>query len=135
MYLFHLACAKYGVILIGKKKEVEQKDAHIKEAYLAEGKEEYTAPIPPVLSTTPIPNSLIAPIPIPTPRLIEQSSPVEEELLAIDGVDEKIKSQLEKLGINNIDDLAKASAEKLARKLKVDLATVKRWISTAKNLH
>jgi predicted flap endonuclease-1-like 5' DNA nuclease len=122
------------VILIVKKKEVEQIDTHAKEAYLAEGKEEYTTPTPTVLSTTPIPSQPIAPIPIPTPNLIEHPSPVKEELLTIDGINEKIASQLEKLGINNIDDLAKASAENIAKDLKVDLSTVQKWISKAKKL-
>jgi predicted flap endonuclease-1-like 5' DNA nuclease len=123
---------KKGVILIVKKREVEPSNPHIREAYLAEGKEEFTTPTPTVLSPTPIPNQPIAPIPIPNPSFIEYPSLVREELLAIDGINEKIASQLEKLCINNIDDLAKASAENIAKDLKVDLSTVRQWISEAK---
>ena len=122
------------MILIVKKKKVEPSNPHIREAYLAEGKEEYTMPSPTVLSPTPIPNQPIAPIPVPNPGLIEHRFLVKEELLTIDGINDAIVSQLEKLGINNIDDLAKASAENMAKGLKVDLSTVQKWISTAKKL-
>lgn len=121
------------MILIVKKKEVEPSNPHIREAYLAEGKEEYTTPTPTVLSPTPIPNQPIAPIPVPNPSLVEQHF-LQEELLKIGGINEKIASQLEKIGINNIDDLAKASAENIAKDLKVDLSTVQKWISKAKKL-
>jgi predicted flap endonuclease-1-like 5' DNA nuclease len=121
------------VIQIVKKKEVEQRDPHVREAYIAEGHERYT-PTPTPISTTPIPNQPIAPIPIATPRSIEQLSIPRNELITINGINEKTALQLEKLGINNIDDLAKASAEKLAKNLKVDLHAVQKWISTAKKL-
>ncbi|MDX1813356.1 MAG: helix-hairpin-helix domain-containing protein [Candidatus Bathyarchaeia archaeon] len=119
---------------MGKKKEVEPSNPHIREAYLAEGKEKYSTPTPTVLSPTPIPNQPIAPIPVPNPSLIEHPSLVKEELLTIDGINEKTASKLEELGINDIDDLAKASAENIAKDLKVDLPTVQEWISKAKKL-
>jgi predicted flap endonuclease-1-like 5' DNA nuclease len=100
------------VIRIVKKKEAEQRDPHVREAYIAENRERYTTPTPTPISTTPIPNPLIAPIPIPTPSPIEHPPSPQKELLIIKGINEKTASQLEKLGINNIDDLAKSSAKK-----------------------
>jgi predicted flap endonuclease-1-like 5' DNA nuclease len=122
------------VIHIVKKKEAEPSDPHVREAYLAEGRERYTTPTPTVISPTPIPAQPIVPIPVPTPSPIEQPPSPKKELLIIDGINEKIASQLEKLGINNIDDLAKASAENIAKDLKVDLSTVQKWISKSKKL-
>ena len=132
-YSFYQYAQNRGDTIV-KKKEVAPSNPHIREAYLAEGKEEYSTPTPTVLSPTPIPNQPIAPIPVPNPSLIEHSSLVKEELLTIDGINEKTASKLEKLGINNIDDLAKASAENIAKDLKVDLPTVQKWISKAKKL-
>ena len=67
----------------------------------------------PVASTS-VPMQLIAPIPVTTPNPTEAAS-AKNELLTINGVNEKTLLQLEKLGIYNIDDLAKASAEDLTR--------------------
>jgi predicted flap endonuclease-1-like 5' DNA nuclease len=116
-----------------KKKEVEQRDPHVREAYIAEGHERYT-PIPTPISPTPIPSQLIAPIPVPTPSSIEHPSIPRKELITINGINKKTALQLKKLGINDIDDLAKASANKIAKNLKVDLPTVQKWISSAKEL-
>jgi predicted flap endonuclease-1-like 5' DNA nuclease len=121
------------VTQIVKKKEVEQRDPHVREAYIAEGHERYTPTSTP-LSPTPIPNQPIAPIPVPAPSSMEHPSIPRKELLTINGINKKTALQLEKLGINNIDDLAKASAENIAKDLKVDLPTVQKWISTAKKL-
>ena len=104
-----------------KKKEVEQRDPHVREAYIAEGHERYT-PIPTPISPTPIPSS------------IEHPSIPRKELITINGINKKTALQLKKLGITDIDDLAKASANKIAKNLKVDLPTVQKWILTAKEL-
>jgi predicted flap endonuclease-1-like 5' DNA nuclease len=123
-----------GVTGIVKKKEVESRDPHIREAYLAEAKERYITPASAPLLPTPIPNQPIAPIPILTPSPIEQHFSRKKELLTIKGINEKIAKQLEKLDIKNIDDLAKASAQNIAENLKVDLHTVQEWVSKAKKL-
>ena len=116
-----------------KKKEVEPSNSHVREAYLAEGKERYTKPTPTVVSTTSIPNQPIAPIAIPNLSPVRHSHP-KNDLRIVDGINDKIMSQLEKLGIGNIDDLAKASAENIAKDLKVDSSTARKWISAAKKL-
>ena len=118
---------------MAKKKEAEQRDPHVKEAYIAEGHERYKPTSTP-LSPTPIPSQLIAPIPVPTPSSIEHPSIPRKELITINGINKKSALQLEKLGIKDINDLAKASADKIAKNLKVDLSTVQKWISTAKEL-
>jgi predicted flap endonuclease-1-like 5' DNA nuclease len=117
-----------------KKKKTEPSDPHVREAYLAEGRERYTKSTPIPISPTPIPNQPIASIPVPTPQAIEQPHFKKNELLVIKGITEKTAAQLEKLAINNIDDLAVASAENIAEALKVDLPTVHNWISAAKKL-
>ena len=117
-----------------EKKKAEPNDPHIKEAYLAEGKKEYTTPTPTVISPTPIPNRPIAPISVPNLSSIEHQPSTKKELLTIDGIDKKTESHLEKLGINNIDDLAKASAENISKELKINLSSVQKWISIAKKL-
>ena len=85
------------------------------------------------VAPTSVPMQLIAPIPVATSSPTESAS-VRNELLAINGVNEKTTLRLEELGIYNIDDLAKASAEDLTMKLKVDLSTAQKWITTAKEL-
>ena len=85
------------------------------------------------VTPTPVPMQLIAPIPVATPSQTESPS-VKNELLKINGVNEKTVMRLKKLGINNIDDLAKASTEDLEKKLKVDLPTAQKWIKRAKEL-
>lgn len=117
-----------------KKNKAEPRDPHVREAYLAEGHKRYIAPVSTPISPTPIPNQPIAPIPIPAPNPIEQPSFLKEELLKINGIDEKIAIQLERLGINTIDDLAQASAKNIAKDLKIDLHTVQQWILEAKKL-
>ena len=117
-----------------KKKDVERRDPHIREAYLAEKNELYSTPSPTPLTTTPIPNQPIAPIPIPTPSSIEQHSFPKEDLLTLKGINERIVAQLEKMGINTIDDLVRTSAKNIAEELKMDLHIVKKWISEAKEL-
>jgi len=116
-----------------KKKEIESSNSHAREAYLAEGKERYTTPTPTVMSTTSIPNQPIAPIAVPNLSSVRHSYP-KNDLRIIEGINEKIMSQLAKLGISNIEDLAKASAENIAKDLKVDLSTTRKWISVAKKL-
>jgi predicted flap endonuclease-1-like 5' DNA nuclease len=115
-----------------KKKEVESSDPHVTEAYLAEGKERYTTRTQDFTLTTGIPSQPISPIPLPNPAPIQYLPSAKNELLTIDGINEKTASKLEKLGINNIDDLANASAENVAKHLKVDVSTVQKWISKAK---
>ena len=122
------------VRLMVKKKDVERKDPHIREAYLAEKNELNATPSPTPLTITPIPNQPIAPIPIPTPSSIEQHSFPKEDLLVLKGMNKKIVAQLEKMGINTLDDLVHASAKNIAEKLKIDLDTVQKWISNAKKL-
>ena len=119
---------------IVKKKEVESRDPHIKEAYLAEAKKRYITPASSPLLPTPIPNQPIAPMPILTPSPIEKHSSRKKELLIIKGINEKTAKKLEKLCIKNIDDLAKASAQNIAESLKVDLETAQEWVSKAKRL-
>ena len=85
------------------------------------------------VAPTSVPMQLIAPIPVATSSPTESAS-VRNELLAINGVNEKTTLRLEELGIYNIDDLAKASAEDLTMKLKVDLSTAQKWITKAKEL-
>lgn len=119
---------------MGKKKEVKPSDAHIKEAYLAEGKERYKGRIQEFIATTAIPSQPLSPIPLPNPPPVEYLPSARNELLTIGGINEKTASKLEELGINNIDDLAKASAENVAKHLKVDVSTVQKWISKAKKL-
>jgi predicted flap endonuclease-1-like 5' DNA nuclease len=119
---------------IVKKKEVESRDPHIKEAYLAEAKKRYITPASAPLLPTPIPNQPIAPMPILTPSPIEKHSSRKKELLIIKGINEKTAKKLEKLCIKNIDDLAKASAQNIAESLKVDLETAQEWVSKAKRL-
>jgi predicted flap endonuclease-1-like 5' DNA nuclease len=116
-----------------KKKEVEPSNSHVREAYLAEGKERYTTPTPTVVSTTSIPNQPIAPIAVPNLSPVGHSYS-KNDLRIIEGINEKIILQLEKLGITNIDDLAKSSAENIKKDLKVDLSTARKWISAAKKL-
>lgn len=123
-----------GVTGIVKKKEIESKDPHIREAYLAEAKERYITPASAPLLPTPIPNQPIAPMPILTPSPIEKHSSRKKELLIIKGINEKTAKKLEKLCIKNIDDLAKASAQNIAESLKVDLETAQEWVSKAKKL-
>ena len=118
-----------------KKKEAEQRDSHAIEAYLAEGKERYTQPVPSPPSTTGIPMPPIAPIPVATPIRIEQSSSPKHELLRIKGIDEAMVAKLARYGIDNIDELAATSAENLAKKLEVDLSAARKWVSAAKKLH
>jgi predicted flap endonuclease-1-like 5' DNA nuclease len=117
-----------------KKKEVKPSNSHVREAYLAEGKERYTTPTPTVVSTTSIPNQPIAPIAVPNLKPVGHSSYAKNDLRIIEGIDEKTRSQLEKLGISNIDDLAKASEKNIAKDLEVDLSTARKWISAAKKL-
>ena len=117
-----------------KKKEAEQRDSHAIEAYLAEGKERYTQPVPSPPSTTGIPMPPIAPIPVATPIRIEQSSSPKHELLRIKGIDEAMVAKLARYGIDNIDELAATSAENLAKKLEVDLSAARKWVSEAKKL-
>ena len=119
---------------IVKKKEVESRDPHIKEAYLAEAKKRYITPASAPLLPTPIPNQPIAPMPILTPSPIEKHFSRKKELLIIKGINEKTAKKLEKLRIKNIDDLAKASAKNIAESLKVDLETAQTWVSKAKKL-
>ena len=123
-----------GVTGIVKKKEIESKDPHIREAYLAEAKERYITPASAPLLPTPIPNQPIAPMPILTPSPIEKHFSRKKELLIIKGINEKTAKKLEKLRIKNIDDLAKASAKNIAESLKVDLETAQTWVSKAKKL-
>jgi len=115
------------------KKGVEPSDSHVREAYLAEGKERHTTQTPTVVSTTSIPNQPIAPIAVPNLSPVGHSYQ-KNDLRIIEGVNGKIMLQLEKVGISNIQDLAKASAENIAKDLKVDLSTARKWISAAKKL-
>jgi len=124
---------KIGVILMVKKKAVEPSDSHVREAYLAEGKERHTTQTPTIVSTTSIPNQPIAPIAVPNLSPVGHSYP-KNDLRIIEGINGKIMLQLEKLGISNIEDLAKASAENMAKDLQVDLSTARKWISAAKKL-
>lgn len=123
------------MIQIARKKEAEASDSHVREAYIAEKREKYNTPAPIPLSPTPIPMPLVAPIPVATSSPIESPAHSKNELLRINGINEKTALKLEKLGINNIDDLAKASTEDLAKELKVDQSTAQKWIKRAKELH
>jgi DNA-binding transcriptional regulator YiaG len=122
------------VIWITKKKDVEQRDPHVREAYLAERSDLYGTTNPTPLSTTPIPNQPIAPIPVPTPSAIEKHTYPKEDILILKGIDKRIAAELEKMGINTIDDLVQASARDIAERLKIDLHTVQEWITEAKKL-
>jgi predicted flap endonuclease-1-like 5' DNA nuclease len=129
---FAIKTHRKGGILIVKRKKTEPTDPHIKESYVAENRE-HNAPVPMPVAPTSVPMQLIAPIPVTTPSPTEAAS-AKNELLAINGVNEKTLLRLKKLGINNIDDLAKASAEHLTKELKVDLSTAQKWITRAKEL-
>ena len=118
--------------MVVKKKKTEPIDPHIRESYVAENRE-HNVPVPMPVAPTSVPMQLIAPIPVATPSPTEGTS-VKNELLAINGVNEKTVLRLEKFGIINIDDLAKASAEDLTKKLKTDLSIAQKWITRAKEL-
>ena len=118
--------------MVVKKKKTEPIDPHIRESYVAENRE-HNVPVPIPVAPTSVPMQLIAPIPVATPSPTEGTS-VKNELLAINGVNEKTVLRLEKFGIINIDDLAKASAEDLTKKLKTDLSIAQKWIARAKEL-
>jgi predicted flap endonuclease-1-like 5' DNA nuclease len=125
---------KKEVMRMVKKKEVEPRDSHAREGYLAEGKERYSQPAPSPPSTTGIPMPPIAPIPVATPIRIEQSSVPKHELLRIEGIDEGIVAKLARYGIGNIDELVAISPEEIAKKLQVGLSAARKWVSAAKKL-
>jgi predicted flap endonuclease-1-like 5' DNA nuclease len=56
------------------------------------------------------------------------------ELTDVKGVGEKRAMQLRAFGILTVDDLANASAKDVAKKLKISLKIVDKWISNAKEL-
>jgi predicted flap endonuclease-1-like 5' DNA nuclease len=65
---------------------------------------------------------------------IATSAAATVDLTQVKGIGDKRATQLKALGINSVNELANASAETIAKKLKVSLKIVDKWIANAKEL-
>ncbi len=78
---------------------------------------------------------VVAPIPGLTPTtVLKPTIRQKKELTEIEGIDEKIATQMRELGINDIIDLAEAKPEDLAKSLKLPPETIRKWIQSANEI-
>lgn len=78
-----------------------------------------------------------APIEKPTMKkalTVATTAPTTIDLTQVKGIGEKRATQLKALGITSVDELAKASAKSIAKKLKISMKIVNKWIDSAKEL-